>query len=364
MMDNAHTYEKLTTRQYLEGDEKEIVELLRAAFPSWAKMSDPIEYWRWKYRRSPLETHIAVSTVNEKIVGVAHCIKMKVKLGSRVLVSYYDDDYATNPENRKKGMYKALTNYTDAIKKETKADFCYWITRNPIVLTKAMIHEQVTFPTPFSDLLRVRDIDSFIEKYQIKNASLLKTNFLLNKPQPIVNKKYSTSRNDFTLVDVDAFDDKFETFWDNVADDYDYFLQRNRDYMNWRFTQNPSAKYRIKAAISDDRVIGYIVLEITNDDGYVVGTIFDLLTLRDRADIVHTLLEEAVKYLDSLNVNYISLTTMQGNLYQEIADSLGFINNPDAAEAHVMFWGYNEYFYDTISGLKPEKIYFSYSDYY
>jgi hypothetical protein len=118
------------------------------------------------------------------------------------------------------------------------------------------------------------------------------------------------------------------------------------------------------AALSDNKIIGYIILEIINDDGYLVGSIFDLLTLRDRVDIVLILFNEAVKYLDSLNIDCISLTTMQGNFYQKIADSLGFINAPYASEVRVMFWGYNEYFYDTISGLKPEKIYFSYSDYY
>jgi hypothetical protein len=363
-MENARICDEVITRQYQEGDDKEIVELLRSAFTSWVEMPNSLEYWRWKYRHSPLETHIIVSTAGEKIVGVAHCIKMKVKLGSRVLVSYYDDDYATNPEYRKKGVYKAVTNYADAIKKESKADFCYWITRNPIVLTKAMIHEQVTFPIPFSDLVRIRDIDSFIEKYKIENASLLKTSFLLNKPSIVLNENCRTPRNDFTLVDVDKFDEKFETFLDNIADDYDYILQRNRDYMNWRFKQNPNVKYRIKAALSDNRVIGYVVLEIANDNGYLVGSIFDLLTLRDRVDIVRTLFDEAVKYLDSLNIDCISMTTMQGNFYQKIANSLGFINAPYASEVRVSFWGYNEYFYDTIRGLKPEKIYFSYSDYY
>jgi hypothetical protein len=134
--------------------------------------------------------------------------------------------------------------------------------------------------------------------------------------------------------------------------------------MNWRFTQNPSVKYKIKAALSDNTVIGYVVLEIVNDDGYLVGSIFDLLTLRDHVDVVLTLFDEAVKYLDSINIDCISFTTMNSNFYQKIADSLGFINAPYASETHVMFWGYNEYFYDTINRLKPEKIYFSYSDYY
>lgn len=360
----ARVCKEINTRQYQESDDKEIVELLRAAFTSWAAMPNPLEYWRWKYRYSPLETYIAVSTVGDKIVGVGHCIRTKVKLGDRVLVSYFDDDYATYPEYRKKGVYKSVTNYTDSIKKETRADFCYWITRNPVVLTKAMIHEQVSFPIPFSDLIRIRDIDHFIEKIPIKNASSFKASFLSHRLLAYSNKNNYMLKNDFTLVDVESFDERFEIFWDNVSDDYDYILKRNRDYMNWRFTQNPRVKYRIKAALSDNKVIGYVVLEIDDNDGYLVGSIFDLLSVHDRVDVVLPLFNEAVKYFDSLNIDCISLTTMQGHSYQKIASSLGFINAPYASEAFVRFWGYNEYFYDTISGLKPEKIYFSYSDYY
>jgi hypothetical protein len=356
--------DEVTTRLYHEGDDKEIVELLRSSFDSWNELPNPLEYWRWKYRRSPLETQIVVSTAGEEIVGVAHCIRMMVKLGTRVLTSYYDDDYATNPEYRKKGVYKAITNFTDAIKKEAQADFCYWITRNPIVLTKAMIHEQVSFPTPFSDLIRVKDIDRFIEKYSIDDASLLRANYSSRKLLTNFKKGNQEPKTNCTIIDMETFDERFETLWDRITDDYNYILRRNRDYMNWRFTQNPRVKYRIKTALSKDQVIGYVVLELDDDDGYLTGSIFDLLSLRDNIDVVLPLFEEAVNFLDSLNVDCMSLTTMQGHLYQKIAESLGFFNAPYASEVRVMFWGYNDYFYDTISSLRPEKIYFSYSDYY
>lgn len=308
-----------------------------------------------------METQIVVSTVGEEIVGVGHCIKMMVKLGDRLLTSYYDDDYVTNPEYRKQGVYKAVTNLTDKIKKDNQADFCYWITSSPIVLTKAMIHEQVTFPTPFSDLIRVKDIDQFIEKYSHEDTSLLRANYQSNKPTIKLHKQTPT---DLTIVDVESFDEKIDSFWDAISGYYDYFLIRNRDYMNWRFNKNPSMKYKIKAALSEDKIVGYVVLELSNEDGYLVGSIFDLLTLPDRIDVVSPLFEETINYLDSLDVDCISFTTMQGHPNQKIANCLGFFNAPYASEVHVMFWGYNEYFYDRISSLRPEKTYFSYSDYF
>ena len=354
--------DEIITRQYQENDDEEIVALLRAVFPTWEKIQNPVEYWRWKYLRSPLETHIAVTTVGGKIAGLGHCFMMHVKLGDKVLVSYYDDDYATSAEYRDKGIYKITTNYIDEFKKEGHADFCYWITTNPIVLTKANIHEQISFPTPFSDLVRIRDIDRFIEKFQIEKAAQLKDSF---KSQQLTT--YSPQRyivNDgLDLLDVDSFDERFEKFWDEVAEEYNYFLLRDRDFMNWRFTQNPIEKYQIKVASSGGEIIGYAVLEIEDFGGYTVGSIYDLLPARGHNEAVFPIFSEVVKYFDSLNIDCISLTTMQGHPLQKIAASLGFVNAPYASEAYVRFWGYNDYFYDKMRDLKAEKIYFSYSDY-
>ncbi len=185
-MTHACGLDEVSTRQYQEGDDEEIVALLKASFPSWKKRKQAVDYWRWRYVRSPLKTHIAISTVKGRIAGVGHCMQLKIKLGEKIVISCYDDDYATYQKYRKIGVYKAVTNLTDSLKTGVGADFCYWITTNPIVLTKAMIHQQVTFPTPFSDLVRIRDVDRFLEKVPVENPQTLKVEFS-NAPAPIRN---------------------------------------------------------------------------------------------------------------------------------------------------------------------------------
>lgn len=361
-MADACGSDEIITRRYETGDEEEIVALLTATFPFWSKMLDPMKYWRWKYQLSPLETHIVVSTVGGRIAGVGHCIKMNVKLGDRVLTSYFDDDYSTYPEYRKKGVYKAITNETDAIKKENNADFCYWITTNPVVLTKAQIHEQVGFPTPFSDLVRVRDIDQFIEKLPIEDARAFKTSY--DSRQTPTSFPENAEYGSLQFIDVPSFDSRFNAFWNEASVDYDYIFLRSREYMNWRFPQNPRGNFTIKTAVCDGTVVGYVVLEIDDYEGYTVGSIYDLLPARGHAGAVQPMFNEVVRHLDTLGIECISLTTMRTNSYHRIASSLGFIDAPYASEAYVRFWGYNEYFYDTLMGLQPEKVYFSYSDYF
>jgi len=361
-MANAGGPEEVATRPYQTGDEDEIVALLTSSFPFWEKLRDPLGYWRWKYRHNPMETSIVVSTVGGEMAGVGHCIKMKVRLGDRVLTSYFDDDYATYPEYRKKGVYKAITDHTDAVKKEGGADFCYWITSNPIVLTKYMIHEQVSFPTPFSDLVRIRDVDEFIDKLSIEDAIAFRASYDSRQKTP--PPRCDAEDGDLEFIDLPTFDERFDTFWGDTSGDYDYFFLRGRDYMNWRFAENPKHNYTIKAAVSGGEVVGYVVLELDDYEGYMVGSIYDLLPTRGHPDAVLQLFRGAVRHFEALGINCISITTMQGGAYHRVASALGFIDAPYATESYIRFWGYNDYFYKTLQGLEPEKVYFSYSDYF
>jgi GNAT superfamily N-acetyltransferase len=353
--------EEVATHHYQPDDEDEIIALLTSSFPFWEKLADPKKYWRWKYVQNPQKTSIIVSTVGGRLAGVGHCIRMRVKLGDRFLTSYFDDDYATYPEHRKKGIYKAITNHIDAVKKEGGADFCYWITTNPIVLTKAQIHEQVGFPTPFSDLVKIRDVNEFIEKLPIEDAIAFRASYHSRETPPSVG---SDESDDLKFVELFSFDERFDNFWSEAAGDYSYFFLRDRAYMNWRFAQNPRKNYKIKAAVSGDEVVGYVVLELDDYEGYNVGAIYDMLPARGHPDAVQPLFKEVIRHFDALGVNCISLTTMQGGPYHRVASSLGFIDAPYATESYVRFWGYNDYFYDTLEKLGPERVYFSYADYF
>jgi hypothetical protein len=359
-MTYASGADEVYTRQYQEGDDEEIVALLKTSFHYWEKRQQAVDYWRWRYLQSPNKTHIAISTVEDRIAGVGHCIQLKVKLGEKVVTASYDDDYATYPQYRKIGVYKAVTNLADSIKNDIGADFCYWITTNPIVLTKAMIHQQVTFSTPFSDLVRIRDVDRFLEKVPIENPQTLKTEFS-NTPATI---HIDDAERKIKLRDLDLFDEDFDRFYEKIVDGYDYIMMRNHQYMNWRFIQNPETTYKIKAAELDGEIVGYAVLEVEDYDGYSIGSIFDLFTFQDRYDLVKSIFKELVAYFDSTGVECISVTTMCGHPYNEAATSLGFLNATYAADSHVRFWGYNDQFYNSLKLLKPNRIYFSYSDFY
>lgn len=73
---------RYTIRQYREGEDHEIVQLLELAFNGWLDIdldSTPSERWKWKYKDNPAGKIFVVATDDEKIVGCAHTVLSNVK---------------------------------------------------------------------------------------------------------------------------------------------------------------------------------------------------------------------------------------------------------------------------------------------
>ena len=103
------------------------------AFPEWARRKNSLDYWRWKYRDTPLGASVVVAVSDGKIIGVGHDITLKVKVGPTVLHAQYGDDFATHPDYRGIGVYNEITKRINQVQ-ENIAQFSFWLSNNPIVI--------------------------------------------------------------------------------------------------------------------------------------------------------------------------------------------------------------------------------------
>jgi Acetyltransferase (GNAT) domain len=84
------------------------------------------------------------------------------------------------------------------------------------------------------------------------------------------------------LTPVERFDDRFDSLWARIRDDYPIMLVRNAATLNWRYVDIPGRMYE-RLAIENARTgecEGYIVLGMTHRDHRVRGRICDLVTPR------------------------------------------------------------------------------------
>lgn len=98
----------LKFRNYKEGDEQQIVELLNQVYHNWGT----VEQWRKKYKESPNfdPNLIFVCIDGDKIIGCVHYLRRDLKFKKQLLHAYIGGDGATYPRYSGKGVFSTGMN--------------------------------------------------------------------------------------------------------------------------------------------------------------------------------------------------------------------------------------------------------------
>jgi len=152
----------LIFRSFCPGDEEKIVELLEIVFGDWPGLClncSPLDHWRWKYLDNPVgQSQIAVCLKNDEIIGCAHLIPLKLKIGDEVYSSCYGTDVAVHPDYRGLGIYNRLNSLRHDLASKAGYFYSFHPTRNPVLLRHHRKYWQ-TFPHDILNLVKIHNID-------------------------------------------------------------------------------------------------------------------------------------------------------------------------------------------------------------
>jgi len=96
-------------REYREGDEYAIVEMLKRALSGWLNHPNAMEYWRWKYRRNPAGSSIVwLAEHNNRVIGHYGVIPVRMKLGNSYIKGSSSCDGATHPKYQGRGVFSSV----------------------------------------------------------------------------------------------------------------------------------------------------------------------------------------------------------------------------------------------------------------
>jgi GNAT superfamily N-acetyltransferase len=354
-------------RLYRPGDEEEIVEILKISFPEWRDAESPHDHWRWKYLDNPYGSDIMVADWDGKIVGVQHKQNLGIKIDEKIISSYADDE-AVHPDYRRKGIFKNMLNYAEEHLKKKKIAFNFGISIHEATLKISLREGYTLFPFSFSHMIQIFDVKTHFRMRPTKNNliaiygfSLLK---LLNRIKNIVKETKITS--EITIKDVSEFDERFNTFWQNTKNGYNFIIEKNWEYLNWRYCDprsNLKGRYFIKQAEQDGEILGFIVLEVREKDDYSEGYVMDLLALPDRRDVVRRFVEEATMFFRESDINVVHYRVVKNHFYQALFNEQGFIATPSKIYLSLKFF-FNKEKMKIIKNSQPSQIHFNYGDYY
>jgi GNAT superfamily N-acetyltransferase len=352
----------------MPGDEEAIVELLKISFPEWRDTKSPLDHWKWKHIENPLGSIIVVADWDGKIVGVEHKLLLNIKVDEKTILSTYGDDAAVHPDYRRKGIYKNMVYFTDDLTIEKKIALRYGIDIHEVSLLMVKRRGFVLFPFHISHMLQVRDVKTHFRMRPTKNNLVARYGFsvlkLLNRIKNMV--KHTEIKSEFKIEDVSLFDERINSFWEKCMNGYHFIIEKNQEYLNWRYCDPRSSnkgKYYVKQAEQDNEILGFIVLEIREKEGYSEGYVMDLLALPDRMDVASMLLEEATLFFRKSGINVIHYRVVKNHPYQALLGEQGFIEVPSKLVLTYKMFQDKEKM-QVIKDSKPSQIHFNYGDYY
>jgi GNAT superfamily N-acetyltransferase len=261
--------DEVIMRQYQEGDEKEIVNLLELAFNKWPNFDlncTPLEHWQWKFRDNPQDKLIMFLAVIEgQIVACHHQLLNRMRIGSQNILCSIGVDVAVHPDHRRKGIRRLVRGRYD-IKKKAGVKFRLNIIPYPYAIQFQERTKSLSLPYGTTLFTRIRDINLFLEHEKPKHPLSKKYGFYISRITNRLSIIFSRSQrssleaDDINIVEAIEFDNRINSFWNVIKDQYDFIIERNRDYLNWRYCDSRGGEYIVKIAERESKILGYIVL--------------------------------------------------------------------------------------------------------
>jgi hypothetical protein len=356
------------SRQYVEGDEDQIIELLSLVFNPWPRFDLDCtlkEHWTWKMIETPLMVnHVVVAETNGKIIGIHQGIAKKMKVGDKVILGNKSGEVAVHPEYRRMGVRTSMLQFKKD-KEQFGVTFNISLTSNPILVNQRARRLKrdkrwgLGFPHPVKYLVRIQDFDRFLRRirreYSWQRKLIYKLGFIFLKTLNGIERKLSSGvpgSGDFSIEKITFFDDKIDDFWKKVKDDYDFIVEKSKDYLNWRFCDKRGGTHDIWQATDVNRLI----------EENPVGFFMEVLALKNRLDVVDSFLDLAEKYFDRKGVNTVHAVIVSGHPYERLLNLHGFIDSRE--KAIVTYNVYKKF--DAVTQFEnssPERLHYQYGEY-
>jgi len=351
----------LETRFYQPGDEYEIVELLKISFPYWASLRSPVDYLKWRYLDSYYRSFVVVVTSGKKIICINLQTTQKIKMMGTIFLSTFGAETATHPDFRGMGAWNKTLDFFEKSRLDNQIKFHYSNTQNPIVIQKSLNTERYTFPHQMNEMLRMKNAG------QIKSLTQ-RSGFIALKALNKINNSFAADQYeeaDFEIIGITHFDDGVDKFFAQTETYYNYCLEKNHQFLNWRYFDPRGGDYHVSQAMKDGEVLGFIVLESIKAENRLVGNITDLLTLPGREDVAKALIRDACEYFDDREFNSIKFGVAKGHPYQSISSRLGFLDTSMVTKM-LTFGVFSPLgdIYERLSSSPPDKICYNLGDVY
>ena len=232
-----------------------------------AEIKNP-NYIRWQYNENPQGKAIVVLCFDEEkedfIIGQETIIPTELNIGNTIVKTSISVNSIVHSEYRRRGIFSELLSLLPDIALKEDIGSVYTapnsISHNAFLkegwkeIARLPLLVRILKPSNyFNNVLKIflRPIDFF---YKIYSKDLLKI------------EEYNGDFNDFKHLTT------------KLPNRIKISLNRNQQYLQWRYNNHPTRKYTTHVVRKESELIAYIITRETKFDGKPIGVILDFVT--------------------------------------------------------------------------------------
>ena len=333
---------RTTIRISNEADEPQLVELLFRVFHRWPQFEIPVsavEHLRWKMRSDPASRrHQWVTEVDGRIVAMFVRIIRRVRVKGRDRLLRDGGDAAVDPRYQEEGLYGAMLDHVRGTRDHAEFDIGWAFSTNPRTRRRSREKQRREIANPIQVLEKPYRARAIIARRRKRHGGLAPVPLvaLRIKLEAVLNRfRYPPydrrAKGAWSITTLERFDDRIDGFFEEAARAFDFLVVRSRDYMNWRFCDPAAGRFTVRVAEQEGRILGYLVLKITEGNGYIA----DVLALPERSDVVRSLVDDALGLFCEGHVESITCWMIARHPYNGILRRCGFIDSRRASASGI-----------------------------
>ena len=312
-------------RRYEESDLPEIANLINQVFGD-NKNSD---YFEWLYLRNPVGQALsAVVLFDGRVVGLQSAIPVKYSVSGTDFIFVQKIDLAIIEDYRRLDVYMKLGITLQTILSEANVDFAFSFTNkySSALASQSHRHKKIS---PLPRLVKVLNTGPFLAK-TFSNKALSK--ILSPTVNTVLRLRYPQKVDipeGLQMKHILQFDERFDTFWNRIKDDYPIMAVSDKCYLNWRYVNAPHMNFEIACLqrMGSNEIIGFIVLGEINRNKLFRGQIYEIVTPRsEKPQITRCLLRFAINHFRQKKTDVIDCWMFPHcHVYPELT-KIGFVS--------------------------------------
>lgn len=272
--------EKPVIGPYREGDEAAINDLYNEVFSE----DRPLDRWYWTFRDGPVDSRrfVIVARVGDRVVGQYASLTHRLKYHDRIV-------HATQPmENMVQADYRGgigglqvrMFRQLRKIWPEEQVTSAWGFpNREAYIIGKRLL--------TYRDMIPIRNLFVLLGAGPV--ARRLKVPAWCGKLLDVVGRpilRFRATRRarpprGVTVKRVDGIDERAGELWEKTRDRYPLAVERDLEYLRWRYSPRSGREYRFYQAERGDELLGLSVLRVMDVPPERLGFFMDCIALEE-----------------------------------------------------------------------------------